>query len=145
MKRQKTSLIILIFVLLIILVILSSIYQNSISKNQCNYGSGTKNYIGKSEEECSRIQFLCTLGFQEFSDNCGCGCEKINYKQEQNLCPPESRNADACIQLYQPVCGFFNSEKIQCIKYPCTQTFSNSCFACMNEDILYWTEGECPE
>lgn len=64
--------------------------------------------------------------------------------QERNFCTPESRDADACIEIYQPVCGWYDPERIQCIRYPCATTFSNSCFACMNEDVLFWTEGECP-
>ena len=65
--------------------------------------------------------------------------------QKQNLCTPQSREAAACIQLYQPVCGWFDPAQIQCIKYPCAQTFSNSCFACMDEKVQYWTEEECPK
>ena len=63
----------------------------------------------------------------------------------ENLCEAGDRKVGACIEIYKPVCGWFDSNKIQCIKYPCAQTFSNSCFACMNENVLYWTEGECPE
>ncbi len=58
------------------------------------------------------------------------------------LCPAET--GEFCIELYQPVCGYFDPKKIQCIKYPCAQTFSNSCFACSNENVLYYTDGECP-
>jgi hypothetical protein len=47
-------------------------------------------------------------------------------------CTDESRNVDACIAIYQPVCG-----------KPINQTFSNSCFACINENVIYYTEGEC--
>ena len=47
-------------------------------------------------------------------------------------CKPEDRNVDACIEIYQPVCG-----------KPINQTFSNSCFACMDENIVYYTGGEC--
>lgn len=63
----------------------------------------------------------------------------------QNFCTPQSREADACIQLYQPVCGWFDPAQVQCIRYPCAQTFSNSCFACMDGKVQYWTEGECPD
>jgi len=63
----------------------------------------------------------------------------------KTFCSPESREAEACITLYQPVCGWNDPEKIQCIKYPCAQTYSNNCFACIDENILYHTEGECPE
>ena len=65
--------------------------------------------------------------------------------ETRHACSPESRKADVCIELYQPVCGWFDSAKIQCVKYPCAQTFSNRCFACQNANILFWTEGECPK
>ena len=64
--------------------------------------------------------------------------------EEQHFCSPQEREGDVCIQLFQPVCGWFNPERVQCIKYPCAQTFSNSCFSCQNSNVLYWTEGECP-
>jgi len=47
-------------------------------------------------------------------------------------CEPENRNADACIEIYQPVCGM-----------PINQTFSNSCFACIDESVMYHIGGEC--
>ncbi len=62
----------------------------------------------------------------------------------KNYCTAESRNADACIELYDPVCGWFGQD-VQCLRYPCADTYSNSCFACMNENVEYWTEGECPD
>jgi len=48
-----------------------------------------------------------------------------------------------CIELYNPVCGWFSPD-IQCVKYPCAQDFSNSCFACSDDNVLYYTEGACP-
>ena len=39
---------------------------------------------------------------------------------------------DLCMTLYDPVCG-----------YPLEKTFSNSCFACQNKEIVYWMPGEC--
>ncbi|MBI3623460.1 hypothetical protein HY212_05280 [Candidatus Pacearchaeota archaeon] len=73
----------------------------------------------------------------------------INANKNQNFpsghdCTPSSRNADACITIYKPVCGWF-SDNIQCIKYPCAQTYSNSCEACKNSDVSHYTEGECPK
>lgn len=107
---------------------------------------GEIKYISRDPEECSRIQFLCEPNFEPFSDDKGCGCKKITDEPnlQENYCTPESREADACITLYKPVCGWNDPEKIQCVWYPCAQTFSNSCFACMDENVLYWTEGECP-
>ena len=65
-------------------------------------------------------------------------------ESNRNYCSTESRNAEACIQIYKPVCGWNDPGRIQCIRYPCAQTYSNSCQACMNENVLFWTEGECP-
>ena len=94
-----------------------------------------RNYVSTDVEECTRIQILCVSDRKYFSDQTGCGCELI-YEEEKNFiyCPEESRNADACIEIYQPVCGF-----------PINKTFSNSCFACMDENVIYYTQGECPE
>ncbi len=64
---------------------------------------------------------------------------------EKTLCLDSQRNAENCIQFYSPVCGWNDPEKIQCIKYPCAQTYSNSCFACSDENVQFWTEGECPK
>ena len=50
----------------------------------------------------------------------------------RHYCTPEQRNVDVCIEIYEPVCG-----------YPVEQTFSNSCFACMDETVEYWTHGTC--
>ena len=43
---------------------------------------------------------------------------------------------------YRPVCGWFG-ENVQCVKAPCAYEASNPCDACANEDVVYWTEGEC--
>ena len=58
-------------------------------------------------------------------------------------CAPDQRNIDACIEIYQPVCGYV---QVQCIKAPCDpvhETFANSCKACSNPLVLSYTEGEC--
>lgn len=74
-----------------------------------------------------------------------CNFQECPSDFTKNYCTPEQKKADICIQLYNPVCGWLDPEKIQCIKYPCANTFSNSCFACIDENVLYWTEGECPK
>jgi len=65
-------------------------------------------------------------------------------KDDKYFCDLDQRLVDTCIEIYEPVCGWNDPERIQCIRYPCASTYSNSCFACVNEDVLYWTEGECP-
>lgn len=122
----------------------------------CDYSSEAKKYVGKGPEECNAIRFQCELNMEYFEDNCGCGCrvkgtgtaQNTTPNQDslkQNYCTPEQRNADACIQLYNPACGWFDPKRVQCIKAPCADTYSNSCFACMDDKVLYWTEGECTE
>ena len=71
----------------------------------------------------------------------------IRYAQrnseEEMSCPEEARNVDACIQVYNPVCGKVN---VQCITEPCNpvyQTFGNSCEACRNQLVESYTEGAC--
>lgn len=62
----------------------------------------------------------------------------------ENFCI-NGENSDVCTNIYEPVCGFV---EVQCITAPCPpiqQTFSNSCFACQNKNVLYWIEGECDE
>ena len=58
-------------------------------------------------------------------------------------CRPKECQAGSCIALYFPVCGKVN---VQCITAPCDpveETFSNSCFACMNPLVESYVAGEC--
>jgi hypothetical protein len=59
-------------------------------------------------------------------------------------CGFDERLVDACISLYDPVCGWNDPDKIKCIKYPCAQDYSNGCEACQNEAVAYYTPGMCP-
>ena len=73
-------------------------------------------------------------------------CPNENKSGEQkNYCTPKQKNAQVCSEIYVPVCGWFDSSRIQCIKYPCASTYSNRCIACQNPDVSYWTYGECPK
>ena len=67
-----------------------------------------------------------------------------NDPNKRHYCTEEQKNSDACIEIYQPVCGWNDPDKVQCIKWPCAETYSNSCFACTDKNVLYWTAGECP-
>ena len=76
----------------------------------------------------------------ESNYNCPKDCQII-----KNYCKPSDRNdnsSSVCLTLYEPVCGWFNSS-VECLKYPCTTTYSNSCVACSDNTITYWTAGEC--
>jgi len=63
---------------------------------------------------------------------------------EKNYCTPEQRKAEVCTEIWEPVCGWFDTS-IQCFKYPCAVTHGNECEACTDPNVEYWTDGECPE
>lgn len=105
--------------------------------------SSCTNNVAQNNNNSNENQTMNNTGGQ---DNQGPGIP--SNETEGNLtkyyCTNESRSADVCYELFQPVCGWFNPEKVQCIKYPCAKTYSNACFACQNTDVLYYTQGECP-
>lgn len=102
-----------------------------------------RRYVSRSQSQCALINFRCNAGEEAFFDNTGCGCQEIS--QQTIYCTPEMRNVEACTAIYQPVCGWFDPDEVQCIRYPCATTYSNACDACGNDDVLYYTVGECPE
>lgn len=58
-------------------------------------------------------------------------------------CSPESRQATACIKIYAPVCA---TVEVQCVTTPCEpvpETYSNSCYACADENVVGYSEGAC--
>ncbi len=124
-KLNKLEIISVIFVLVIILAFLYVVFQ---PKSQactaeakiCPDGTA----VGRTKPNC------------EFAP---CPDVEIN----KNYCTEEQKQADACIEIYQPVCGYSDPEKIQCIRAPCASTYSNSCFACIEPNVLYWVENIC--
>lgn len=59
------------------------------------------------------------------------------------VCTSEQREAEACIEIYAPVCA---SYQVQCITTPCNpvpKSYPNSCFACADNNVISYTEGEC--
>jgi putative hemolysin len=59
-------------------------------------------------------------------------------------CTPEERDK-SCTKELVPVCGWFDSTKIQCFAYPCAATYDNKCLACADDKVISWTEGDCPK
>jgi hypothetical protein len=91
----------------------------------------------------------CPPDAEECDDVCSMICEGPASEfmppvpLESTFCTPASRSVDACIEIYQPVCG---QVQVECITTPCNpvpETFPNSCFACQNERVISYTEGEC--
>jgi len=60
---------------------------------------------------------------------------KAKNESTTHYCRPEERNVDVCHQVYQLVCAFDDNNN--------RKEFSNGCFACQNENILFWKTGSC--
>jgi len=60
--------------------------------------------------------------------------KKINFLEDKNYCTFEQKNADVCADFYEPVWGYFLEN---CDSLDCKKTFFNSCFACMDENVLF--------
>ena len=58
---------------------------------------------------------------------------KPNVDDGRTYCSSGSRNAQVCIDIYEPVCG-----------YPVARTYSNSCVACSDANVGYYYSGGCP-
>jgi hypothetical protein len=69
---------------------------------------------------------------------------QIKNSDGRVYCSPGQKETNFCTEEYSPVCGWFD-KTIQCFKYPCAQTFSNVCFACMDSKVEYYTQGQCPK
>lgn len=99
-------------------------------------------------------QTICTLDAKVCPDGTAVGrigpacefaaCPGETPTQSKTInCTPDQKGADACIEIYAPVCA---SVQIQCITTPCEpieKTFSNSCFACSGYSVDSYVEGEC--
>ncbi|MBN2101363.1 MAG: hypothetical protein JW716_00660 [Candidatus Aenigmarchaeota archaeon] len=86
----------------------------------------------------------CNEDETEIGDVVGFISPNICCVPTKTYCTEEQRGVQACTMEYRPVCGWFD-ESIQCVKYPCADTYSNPCMACSDEKVEYWTEGECPQ
>lgn len=77
----------------------------------------------------------CSFNGQNFVEQIG----------KTETCSAESRKADVCAEILDPVCA---TVEIQCVKAPCDpvrQTFGNPCEACMNPLVKTYLAGECEE
>ncbi|MBM3228348.1 hypothetical protein FJZ20_00445 [Candidatus Pacearchaeota archaeon] len=90
-----------------------------------------REYQSLNSEDCKILQIVCSEDKTPFYDATGCGCE-LGTTTQKDVCKPTDRQVEACITLYQPVCGM-----------PLKQTFSNSCFACQNPEVIYYLPENC--
>lgn len=89
---------------------------------QCPDGS----YVGRTGPSCAFV----------------CGGDSAPNPTEI-ICTAEQKKAEACIEIYAPVCA---QVQVECITAPCNavpQTYPNSCFACAENRVISYTEGSC--
>ena len=58
-------------------------------------------------------------------------------------CLEEQRGVEACIEIYQPVCG---EVSVECVREPCNavkEEYSNPCYACKNSRVSGYYPREC--
>ena len=144
---QKHMTIKITFIILAIIIVAIAIMQiNPSPKTDVKSTYPERKYVSQDTNECQRTQILCVEGSEKFEDSTGCGCQPKTTQQKLTLCLDEQRNADACITLFAPVCATVDTN-LRCITEPCPstefKTYSNSCVACSDENVLGYTEGEC--
>jgi len=103
------------------------------SEVECSKRSECEPIYGSSA--CSEDETICTADV----------VFKRCREKVRTFCEDSQRGDIVCTAEYNPACGWSDPGKIQCVTYPCAQTYSNSCVACSDENVLYWTEGECPK
>ena len=66
--------------------------------------------------------------------------------QTPHYCTTSSHDVSSCENVDEPVCGWYDLSKVNCAPgEPCVRSvFPNSCKACQNDNIQYWTDGDCP-
>lgn len=132
--------------------------RNSCIKNNINQSRICKENCKelKQERVCSQVYFpVCGKDNKTYGNKCL--LENASVKKECNgECPCIELVKNRCfpVCLKKPcytlhseadtfVCGWFN-KNIECLKYPCAETYSNSSDACSDSKVDYWTTGECP-
>ncbi|MEK7462726.1 MAG: hypothetical protein AAB618_04105 [Patescibacteria group bacterium] len=95
---------------------------------------------------CTMDAKLCADG--SYVGRTGPNCEFTACPSEAEdkktiVCTKEQKQAEACIEIYAPVCA---EVQVECVTTPCNpvpQTYSNSCFACASSRVVSYTEGSC--
>jgi len=133
--KQKTK--VILFLIIIFLLSVTIITLEFIKNTPKSEDTSQPPIIGGDKDEYGCL-IAAGYSWNETLHSCA-------RQWEIKECTPESKTAQVCNEMYSATCGWFDSERIQCIKYPCAQTYSNSCFACADEKVKYITEGECPK
>ncbi|CAD8177747.1 unnamed protein product [Paramecium octaurelia] len=116
-------------------------YQQGTFENSC-FACRAKNVIYYKPEPC--LVYSVPPPETSTSTNTNSNSSTSSSTSSIYKCDsPKVENA-ICPEYYKQTCGLFNS-KIQCIKAPCGQEFSNECFACASANVDTYFFGNCNE
>ena len=68
-------------------------------------------------------------------------CESLS--NEKVYCNSDEKHIRECSDNFSMTCGWFYPN-VDCLIPPCKENFPDSCHACDNPSVEYWTEGACP-
>lgn len=98
-----------------------------------------KTWYSHDPTQCANVysNINCPSGHQAFQGRCGCGCEP-EQALTHYLCGSDARKA-SCGYDVAPVCGSKSLSGDRAINV----TFLNSCAACKDPNVGYYTKGRC--
>ena len=107
------------------------------SNGECKYykGAGCTQLPFVDEENCRSVCIGASNGEKHY-------CTLVD---RQVACPETNLRGNNLDEPINPVCGWLDPSKVNCVRYPCAGTYDGGCNACKNENVEYWTEGECPK
>lgn len=144
------------------------VQNNCVNKKLLNGASAETVYVNLSSsykvfdtpKDCVAKSLICDSGMIPYVNESGCGCKpsivsigdsvlfvtlnKTIGNLTEHVCSSTSKQKDLCIQVFSPVCGWFDKDVLGCTGSDCMRVFSNACEACKQQDVVFWTDGECP-
>jgi hypothetical protein len=106
---------------------------------KCNYNQTDKNYLVKTTNDCKKDNITCITGYENFKDDCGCGCIRKKQKDKpKDYCTTNSDCKENEFCEFNEECGSKCTnleldsrctEKGKCIIKPnaCTDVYKPVC------------------
>jgi len=113
--------------------------QKPCPTNNIVCGKNNITYVNECELKKADVKKDC-------DKECPCISKNITNNKntnEKNYCKPSDRKNINCTISDNFVCGFLNNNSTECAIAPCSITYTNSCDACIDTNISYWTIGKC--
>ena len=145
-SKQKIVLFLIVVVIIIVLTVLlmkkTPSKSTSIANPASRYCLAQGGTLNITSGNALGEQGICTLPggnikceeWAFFRGNCPIRAKNIT---STHYCRPEEKNVDFCHDVYQLVCAYDKNNNVK--------EFSNGCFACKSEDIIFWKTGACKD